>query len=167
MFCFTFVSSSCVPFQKEISYDILHNLVEKTKEVYVLPKLIDYIYVRIIFYLWMSKGAHDIFVLVIIFLGSHWQPKYVIIGLFEAIENIGQALVNNLAKLFNQYGLIKNYCICQWWGVKFECNNDYLGINCKTWSSRFGWKFSRYLFWPCFFKGLLICCKWLKGLQKS
>jgi len=31
-----------------------------------------------------------------------------IIGLFETIENIGQALVNNLTKLFNQYGLKKN-----------------------------------------------------------
>jgi len=31
----------------------------------------------------------------------------VIIGLFEAIENIGQALVNNLTKLFNQYGFEK------------------------------------------------------------
>jgi hypothetical protein len=69
--------------------------------------LIDFIYVTISFDLWMSKGAHDIFVLVIHFLGSHWQPKYVIIGLFEAIENIGQALVNNLTKLFNQYGLKK------------------------------------------------------------
>jgi hypothetical protein len=81
--------------------------VEKTKQVYVLPKLIDCIYVTISFDLWMSKGAHDIFILVINFLGSHWQPKYVIIGLFEVIENIGQALVNNLIKLFNQHGLRK------------------------------------------------------------
>jgi hypothetical protein len=38
------------------------------------------------FNLWMSKGAHDIFVFVIIFLGFDWQPKHVTIGLFEAIE---------------------------------------------------------------------------------
>ncbi len=36
----------------------------------------------------MSKGAYNLFVLVINFLGSDWQPKHVTIGLFEAIETI-------------------------------------------------------------------------------
>jgi len=53
----------------------------------------------------MSKGAHDIFVLVINFLGSDWQPKQITIGLFEAIEITRQTLANNLTKLFDQYGL--------------------------------------------------------------
>ncbi len=53
----------------------------------------------------MSKGAHDIFDLVINFLGFDWQPKQITIGLFEAIEIIKQALTNNLTKLFDQYGL--------------------------------------------------------------
>ncbi len=57
------------------------------------------------FDLWMSKGAHDIFGLVINFLGFDWQPKHVTIGLFEAIKTNGQALANNLTKLFDQYGL--------------------------------------------------------------
>jgi hypothetical protein len=34
--------------------------------------------------LWMSKGAHDIFALVIKKLGCDWQPKQVTIGLFNA-----------------------------------------------------------------------------------
>ncbi len=38
------------------------------KQVYVLPKLGDCIFVTS-FDLWMSKGAHDIFALVINFLG--------------------------------------------------------------------------------------------------
>jgi hypothetical protein len=42
------------------------------KEVYVLPKLIDCIFALASFDLWMSKGAHDIFILVINFLGSDW-----------------------------------------------------------------------------------------------
>jgi hypothetical protein len=42
--------------------------VEKTKQVYVLPKLVDYTYTTS-FDLWMFKGAHDIFALVINFLG--------------------------------------------------------------------------------------------------
>ncbi len=48
------------------------------KQVCVLPKLID-----CIFALWMSKGAHDIFALVIKNLGCDWQPKQVTIGLFN------------------------------------------------------------------------------------
>ncbi len=53
----------------------------------------------------MPKGVHDIFAFVINFLGFTWQPKQVTIGLFEAIETIGQTLVNNLTKLFDQYEL--------------------------------------------------------------
>jgi hypothetical protein len=30
----------------------------------------------------MSKGGHDIFALVINFLGIDWQPKHVTLGLF-------------------------------------------------------------------------------------
>ncbi len=53
----------------------------------------------------MSKGVHDIFALVINFLGSNQQPKQVTIGLFETTKTIGQTLTNNLIKLLDQYGL--------------------------------------------------------------
>jgi hypothetical protein len=36
----------------------------------------------------MSKGAYDVFALIINFLGKDW-PKHVIINLFKAIEIIG------------------------------------------------------------------------------
>ncbi len=78
---------------------------EETKQVFVLPKSIDYIYTITNFHLWISKDAHDIFVHVISFLGSDWQPKHLIICLFEATKTNGQALANNLTKSFNQYGL--------------------------------------------------------------
>jgi hypothetical protein len=42
-----------------------------------------------VFDLWMSKGAHDVFVLVINFLGLDWKPYYVLLGLFETIKTIG------------------------------------------------------------------------------
>jgi len=38
------------------------------------------------FDLWMSKGTYDIFALVINFLDENWQPKKLIISLFETIE---------------------------------------------------------------------------------
>ncbi len=44
----------------------------------------------------MSKGALDIFDLVINFLTCVWEPKHVTIGLFEAKGTIGINLVNEL-----------------------------------------------------------------------
>ncbi len=78
---------------------------EKTKEIYVLPLLNDYSCVTISFDLWMFKGAHDVFVLVINFLGSNWKPKHVTLGLFEDVETKKQALVRNLMELLDAYGL--------------------------------------------------------------
>jgi hypothetical protein len=93
------------PSRKQFSKEILLNFVEKTKQVYVLPKLTNCIFATTSFDLWMSKGVHDIFTFVINFLGCDWQPKQVTIGLFEAIKITKQSLVNNLTKLFDQYGL--------------------------------------------------------------
>ncbi len=71
-------------------------------QVYVLTY---YISATTSFDLWMSKGAHDIFALIINVLGSNWQPKQVTISLFEVTSNIKQTLANNLTKLVDQYGL--------------------------------------------------------------
>ncbi len=44
------------------SNTVLHELVENFKETYVLPLLNDYSCVTANFNLWISKGAHDVFV---------------------------------------------------------------------------------------------------------
>jgi hypothetical protein len=54
--------------------------------------------------LWMSKGAYDVFALVINFLSIDWQPKHVTIGLFKAIEIIGQTLARSLTQFLDKYG---------------------------------------------------------------
>ncbi len=54
-------------------------LVEKTKQSYVLLVL-EKINFATSFDLWMSKGVHDIFAIVINFLRVDWQPKHVIVG---------------------------------------------------------------------------------------
>ncbi len=51
------------------------------------------------FDLWRSKGAHDIFVLTINFLGVNWQPKHIVIELFETMHISKQSLANNLIEL--------------------------------------------------------------------
>ncbi len=68
---------------------------EETKETYVFLLLNDCSCATANFDLWMSKGPHDVFVLVIIFLGSDWKPKHVTIGLFKVVKTIGQALARN------------------------------------------------------------------------
>jgi hypothetical protein len=68
----------------------------KTKQLYVLPNLIECNSTITSFDLWMSKGVHNIFALVIYFLGANWQAKHVTLGFFEAIdisrEDFGQKL---------------------------------------------------------------------------
>jgi len=80
-------------------------MVEKTKETYVLPLINDCSCAIVSFHLEMSKCAHDVFVLVIIFLGSNWKPKHVTFGLFEVIEITRQALTKSLIELLDAYGL--------------------------------------------------------------
>jgi hypothetical protein len=75
-------------YRRHFSHKILPRLVEKYKEFYVFLALEKYHYANTSFDIWMSKGACDVFALVINFLGSDWQPKHVTISLFEAIETI-------------------------------------------------------------------------------
>ncbi len=55
--------------------------------------------------MWMSKDGHDIFTLMINFLGDDWQPKHITLGLFEPIDIIRQTLAKNLTKLLDSYAL--------------------------------------------------------------
>ncbi len=66
--------------------------------------LIDCNYATTRFDLWLSKGACDVFVLVIIFLGFDWKPKHVTIGLFKIIKTTRQAFAKNLIEFFDEYG---------------------------------------------------------------
>ncbi len=93
------------PSQKLFSNIVWSKLVEKTKKTYVLLLLNDCSCVTTNFELWMSKGAHDVFILVIYFLGSNWKPKHVTLGFFETVKTTREALAKNLIELFNAYGL--------------------------------------------------------------
>jgi len=60
------------PSKKKKSQVILVDLVEKMKQKYVLPTLKQCYFATTTFDLWMSKGAHDVFALVINFLNEKW-----------------------------------------------------------------------------------------------
>jgi hypothetical protein len=82
--------------------------VEKTKHVYVLPKLGDCIFATISFDLWMSKETHDIFSVVIIFLGYDYKAKQMILGYLKQQKLLVKPwLPTNIKELFGQYGLRK------------------------------------------------------------
>jgi hypothetical protein len=55
----------------------------------------------------MSKGAYDVFALVINFPSIDMQSKHVTISLFEATKTTWQALAKILTKLLDKYGLHK------------------------------------------------------------
>jgi hypothetical protein len=79
----------------------------------------------------MSKGAYDIFALVINFLDGNWQPKKVTISLFEVTKS--QTLVKILKKLLDSYGLSKK--------IIAYVNNE--GENLNSMTICFGHAFSK------------------------
>jgi hypothetical protein len=81
--------------------------VEKTKLSYVLPTLAYCYSITTSFDLWMSKGAYDIFSLVINFLGAKWQLERITIRLFEASNSFGFTLAKDLIELLDKYDLRK------------------------------------------------------------
>jgi hypothetical protein len=61
--------------------------------------------------MWMFRGAHDGFALLINFLGNDWKLKKNTIGLFESLDTTQQALARNLTKLLDQYSLRKQIIV--------------------------------------------------------
>ncbi len=145
--------------QKTKIHEVLLKLVKKTKQVYVLPKLVDSISLTTSFDLWMSKGAHAIF-------------TFVILTFKNLINNLIKWLLGCLKQqklLVKPWSLIwknclinmdweKNYFICEREMVKFECNDSYysklivkcqvLGLNENFQGICFGHVFSKASQYP-------------------
>jgi hypothetical protein len=110
--CNAFMFKSCVSFKKIFSQKVLPNLVEREKQEYVLPKLVECYPTITSFDLRMSKGAHDIFALVINSLRVDWQLKHITISLLKVNNITRQVLARNLITLLDAYGLRKkDYCL--------------------------------------------------------
>lgn len=99
------------PSKKQFPQKMFPKLVEKTKQLYVLPTLVECNYVIMNFDLWMSKGTHDIFVLVISILEVYSQPKFVTFGLFETTKISRKILVKKLLELLEKYNLKKKIIV--------------------------------------------------------
>ncbi len=90
-------------------------MMKYTLQKFVFPFINIAIFIIATFDLWMSKGALDTFALVINFLTLDWEPKHVIIGLFEAKWTSEVSLVDQLQTMF-EYKLINKII----WNVKDE-----------------------------------------------
>ncbi len=60
------------------------------------PTLASCLSATCMFYLWMLKEAHDIFVVVVNFIVSDWEAKHVTIGLFEVIDTSDITMIPKL-----------------------------------------------------------------------
>lgn len=86
--------------RKTFSQNMLLDLIEKTKQTYVLLVLTNCVVVITSFDLWISKGEHDVFALVVNVLKrtlSH--TKRSTIGFFETFETLDQTLAK-IHKIF-------------------------------------------------------------------
>jgi hypothetical protein len=59
------------------------------------------------FDLWMSKGVHDIFTIVINFRSNDWETKHVTNGLFELTYTNGATMALKLQKFLDMFSLIE------------------------------------------------------------
>ncbi len=88
--------SMVFPNQKQIVGKTIPNLVEKMTQKHVLSMLGHCITMTTSFDLSTSKFKHDNkFALVINFVNEqHWEPCYIIVGLFETTNTLGFAMAS-------------------------------------------------------------------------
>jgi hypothetical protein len=84
----------------------IEELVNTTMTKYVQPTLAKCLTTTYTFHLWMSKGAHDIFAVVINFLSTNWEPNHIIIGLFEVDDMSGTTMVVKFKHIFDKFALM-------------------------------------------------------------
>jgi hypothetical protein len=80
------------PHKTKFVDDVLSRLVEKTMLTYMHLALADYISTTCTFDLWMSKGVHDVFVVVVNFLSNKWEAKHITIRLFDVSNTSGATM---------------------------------------------------------------------------
>jgi len=85
--------------------DVFSKLAEKTMLTYVHRTFANCISATCTFDLWMSKGAHDVFVVVVNFMSNKWEAKHITIKLFEVSNFSDIAIVPRLQQLLDKFFL--------------------------------------------------------------
>ncbi len=98
---------------------MLFEMVQKTMDLHVLPKLKTITIVSTSFDFGMSKSDIDTFALLVNYLDEVWTHVHVTIGMFEVHETIGNSITFQLQTLLENFGLIHHVIAF----VKDESNN--------------------------------------------
>jgi hypothetical protein len=104
------------PLKKKFVEEVLFVLVEKTLVTYVYIIICikaTHMFATCTFDLWMFIQVHNVFIMVINFVSSNWEPKHMLINLFEAIEISGVAMAPKLWVFFIVFLHRENYYTCQ------------------------------------------------------
>ncbi len=67
------------------------------------------------FDLWMSKGMHDIFVVVVSFVSNNWEAKHATIGFFEMTDTCGITMIPKVQEKLDMFTFMKKHLptLCQ------------------------------------------------------
>jgi hypothetical protein len=95
------------PTLKALVHEHIPALLAKTMERYVLHAIASCATTSITFDLWMSRVGFDTFTLVVNFINDCWEPRHVIVGLFEAHDTSGVALAKIVKPLLDEFQLTK------------------------------------------------------------
>ncbi len=91
--------------RKVFTKKVLPSLVNTTSTEFVQFALVECLTATCTFDLWMSKGAHDVFAMVVNFLSISLEPKHVTVGLFEASNTNGVAMAMKVKQILKKFGL--------------------------------------------------------------
>jgi hypothetical protein len=94
------------PIQHQLVNEVLPNVVETTKEKYVLPALVSCITCTTSFDLCMSCVGHHTFVMVVSFLNDYWDPNHVTMGIFKVQNTAGVGMANQIKVLLESFSLL-------------------------------------------------------------
>lgn len=91
------------PLKRVFTNNILHALVNRTLTEYVQLTLAKCLITTCNFDLWMSKGGHYIFTIVVNFPSTNWELKHITIGIFEAHDMSGATMVVKLKQILDKF----------------------------------------------------------------
>ncbi len=57
-------------------------------------------------YVDVQRGPHDVFVVVVNFLSTNWEPKHIIVGLFDANDTSGATMAMKLKHVFDKFAFM-------------------------------------------------------------
>ncbi len=86
--------------------EMFPNMVEKTKENFVIPTFASCINYTCSFDIWMCRASFDAFTMVVSFINTSWEPTHVAIRIFEIHNIAGATITNKIKVLLDSFGFI-------------------------------------------------------------